>query len=231
MPGFRKRLRRDRRVTVSITASASAISPATWPVIPGLPDATNPRAEESEEPGTGSAFCLCPCGWIPGDELGVADGLIAGNRLDALPAAMSELETPLPMSLFETPLRFGIGPSGRGVCGAAAGDDVAREADAAAAVTATVSAADGGSHLTQVTMLAVAVSFTEVTEVASAATGICALRFAGCLSDTELTVQLAVPSPSAQPLVTVGFWLAGGAARATDTFAADPLFSVETRTR
>ncbi len=231
MPGFRKRLRRDRRVTVSITASASAISPATWPVIPGLPDATNPRAEESEEPGTGSAFCLCPCGWIPGDELGVADGLIAGNRLDALPAAMSELETPLPMSLFETPLRFGIGPSGRGVCGAAAGDDVAREADAAAAVTATVSAADGGSHLTQVTMLAVAVSFTEVTEVASAATGICALRFAGCLSDTELTVQLAVPSPSAQPLVNVGFRLAGWAARATDTFAADPLFSVETRTR
>ncbi|MGC2203855.1 MAG: hypothetical protein WA633_27375, partial [Stellaceae bacterium] len=113
-------------------------------------------------------------------------------------------------------------------------DDLARDlvGDAdAATVTATVSAADGGSHLTQVTMLAVAVSFTEVTEVASDATGICALRFAGCLSDTELTVQLAVPSPSAQPLVNAGFRLAGWAARATDTFAADPLFSVETRTR
>lgn len=203
------------------------MSPATWPVIPGLPDATNPRAEESEEseePGTGSAFCLCPCGWIPGDELGVADGLIAGNRLDALPAAMSELETPLPMSLFETPLRFGIGPSGRGVCGAAAGDDLAREADAAAAVTATVSAADGGSHLTQVTMLAVAVSFTEVTEVAVDATAIWALRLVGWAVVTELTPHTAVPLPEAQPLLNVGFWLDGCAVSATDTSEADPFW-------
>jgi hypothetical protein len=50
------------------------------------------------------------------------------------------------------------------------------------------------------------------------------------LSVTELTAQLAVPSPLAQPLVNVGFWLEGWAARATDTFAADPLFSVETCT-
>ena len=81
-------------------------------------------------------------------------------------------------------------------------------------MTATVSAADGGVHFTEVAMLAVAVSFTEVTEVAPDATGICALRFAGCLSDTELTAQLAVPSPLAQPLVNVGFWLDGWAARA-----------------
>ena len=92
------------------------------------------------------------------------------------------------------------------------------------------SAADGGSHLTQVTMLAVAVSFTEVTDVALDATGICASRSAGCLSDTELTVQAAAPSPLAQPLVNVGFWLEGWVTRATDTFAADPLFSVETCT-
>jgi len=76
-------------------------------------------------------------------------------------------------------------------------------------------------------MLAVAVSFTEV---APDATGIRASRFAGCLSDTELTVQVAVPLPLAQPLVNVGFWLEGWAARATDTFEADPLFSVETCT-
>jgi len=50
------------------------------------------------------------------------------------------------------------------------------------------------------------------------------------LSDTELTVQAAVPLPLAQPLVNVGFWLAGWATRATDTFEADPLFSVETCT-
>ena len=74
------------------------MSPATWPVSPGL---ANPRAEESE---TGWAFRLLPCGWILGDGLGVADGTIAGNRPDALPAPMSELETPL---RFGTPLRRG----------------------------------------------------------------------------------------------------------------------------
>ena len=67
------------------------MSPATWPVIPGLPIPKAepiPRAEESE---TGSAFRLLLGGRVPGDELGVADGMIAGNRLDALPAPMSEL--------------------------------------------------------------------------------------------------------------------------------------------
>ena len=97
-------------------------------------------------------------------------------------------------------------------------------------MTATVSAADGGVHLTEVTTLAVAVSFTEVTEVALAATGICACRVTGCLSDTELTVQVAVPLPLAQPLVNAGFWLDGWAVRATVTSEADPLFLVETCT-
>ena len=43
----RNRLRRDSRVTVSRTATASAISPATWPVSPGWTKAM------AEEPGTG----------------------------------------------------------------------------------------------------------------------------------------------------------------------------------
>jgi hypothetical protein len=102
--------------------------------------------------------------------------------------------------------------------------------EAEAAVTVTVSAADGGVHFSVVTMLAVAVSFTEVTEVALAATGICALSETGCLSDTELTAQLAVPAPLAQPLTNLGFWPDGWAVRATVTSVAEPLFSVETRT-
>ena len=191
------------------------MSPATWPVSPGLPV---PSAEESE---TGWAFRWpAPRGWIPGDELGVADGMIAGNRLDALPAPMSELETLL---------RFGMGPSGSLVSGRLA-DDLVGADEAGTAVMATVSAADGGVHFTEVTMLAVAVSFTEVIEVTLDATGICALSVAGCLADTELTVQVAVPFPLGQPLVNVGFWLEGCATRATDTFEADPLFSVETCT-
>ena len=154
----------------------------------------------------------------------MSDGLIAGNRPEALPA---------PMSWLETPLRFGIGPSGSVLSGRTPADevpDLAGEAEAEAAVTATVSAADGGVHFWLVAMLAVAVSFTEVTEVALAATGICALSETGCLSDTELTLQLAVPWPLAQPLVNVGFWLDGWAVRATVTPEAEPLFSVETRT-
>jgi hypothetical protein len=131
-----------------------------------------------------------------------------------------------------TPLRFGIGPSGRLVSGEIPGGDVpadelAGEADAA--VTATVSVADGGVHFPVVTTLAVAVSFTEVTELALAATGIWALRDTGCLSDTEPTAQLAVPSPLTQPLVNTGFWLAGSDVRATVTPDAEP-FDVETCT-
>jgi hypothetical protein len=137
------------------------------------------------------------------------------------------------MSWLETLLRFGIGPSGSVVPGETpAGDVPVGELDGEAdpAVTAIVSTADGGVHFSVVATLAVAVSFTEVTEVALAATGICALSETGCLSDTELTVQLAVPSPLAQPLVNVGFRPDGWAARATVTLAAEPLLSVETRT-
>ena len=175
-----------------MTATASAISPATCPVSPGW---TKAMAEES-----GAGLRWLPGAGLPGEGLGVADGLIAGNRPAALPA---------PMSWLETPLRFGIGPSGSAPPGETpAGDEPAGDlaGEAEAAVTATVSAADGGVHFFVVTMLAVAVSFTEVTEVAPAATGICALSETGCLSDTALTVQLAVPAPLAQPLVNVGFW-------------------------
>jgi hypothetical protein len=49
------------------------------------------------------------------------------------------------------------------------------------------------------------------------------------LSDTELTVHVAVLSPLVQPLVNVGFWLGGCAVSVTDTSEADP-FSVETDT-
>lgn len=198
-----------------MTATASAINPATWPVSPGW---TKAMAEES-----GAGLRWLPGAGLPGEGLGVADGLIAGNRPPALPARMSWLAMPL---------RFGIGPSGSAPPGETpgGGEPVGDLAGEAEAVTATVSAADGGVHFSVVTMLAVAVSFTEVTEVAPAATGICALSETGCLSDTALTAQLAVPAPLAQPLVNVGFWPDGWAVRATVTSAAEPLFSVETRT-
>ena len=178
----------------------------------------------AEDEGAGRPFAPPPSACPPGNGLGVADGLIAGNRPEASPA---------PMSWLEMPFRFGIGPSGRLVPGETPGDDApAAElaGDADAAVTVTVSAAEGGVHLSVVVTLAVAVSVTEVTELAPAATGICALRDTGCLSDTEPTAQLAVPSPLRQPPVNTGFWLAGRAVRATVTPDAEPLFAVETCT-
>jgi len=172
-----------------------------------------------EAPETGSAFPWPFWAPVPGAELGDADGLIAGNRPAALPA---------PMSWLETPLRFGMGPSGSDVSGEAPAGELAGAADAE--VTDTVSVADGGVHFAVVAMLAAAVSFTEVTEVALDATAICAPSFAGCFSDTELTVQVAVPLPFAQPLVNVGFWLDGCAVSVTDTLEAEPPFSVDTST-
>jgi hypothetical protein len=133
------------------------------------------------------------------------------------------------MSELDTPLRAGTGPSGSGASGGgdALGDGLAEEG--AAAVTATVSSAVGSVHFAEVTMLAAAVSVTELTELALEATGIWACRLTGCLSDTELTVQLAVLSPLAQPLVNTGFWLVGLDESVTDTLEAGP-FSVETST-
>lgn len=166
-------------------ATPSAMSPTTWAVSTGCP---SPMAEDS---ATGWAFPLPLGASVPGEGLGVADGSIAGNRPDALPGPMSELETPfrsgMPLRL-GVPLRLGMDPSGRVVVAEVlvgdwvddwvddlAGDlvgDLVGEADAA--VTATVSVADGGVHFTEVTMAAVAISFTDVTEVALDATGICA---------------------------------------------------------
>jgi hypothetical protein len=106
--------------------------------------------------------------------------------------------------------------------------DVCVDAEAEAAVTAVVSAAAGGFHPVLV-ILAVAVSVTELTEVASDATAICAVRLAGCFVVTEPMLHEMAPLPLAQPLLNAGFWLDGCAVNATHTSEADP-FCVETCT-
>jgi hypothetical protein len=128
----------------------------------------------------------------------------------------------------------GMGPIGSTAKGCAAAVEVlagfvAFFPEAAAAVTAVVSAAAGGVHFAVVATLAVAVSFTELTEVAFDATAIWASRLAGCFVVTELMLHEAVPSPLVQPLLNVGFWLDGCAASVTDTSEADPCW-VETCT-
>jgi hypothetical protein len=209
----RKYLRSDRRVMVSKRATARAISPAIWAVSTGL---------TAEESATDSAFRLVSRACTPGDEdgLGVADGEIAGNRPAAFPAPISELD-----SLF----RVGRGPTGSALCdgGLVAVLVGEGDADADADVTVTVEAAEGAVQVAVVAMLAVAVSFNE--PVALDETGIWTSRSTALLSVTELTVQVAVLSPVLQPLVKVGFWVAGSAATVTDTSATGP-FLAETAT-
>jgi hypothetical protein len=98
-----------------------------------------------------------------------------------------------------------------------------------AAVTLTVSVAEGGVHAADVVMLAVAVSLTEVTLEAFDATGTCTLKRSLFVSVTEPAVHFVVPSPSPQPLVNVGTRFDGSAPSAIETPEAEP-FSVETCT-
>lgn len=94
-------------------------------------------------------------------------------------------------------------------------------------MTVTVSCAAGGVHFAVVATLAVAVSVTELTEVAPEATGIWAFRLTALESDTEPIVQFGLPV--GVQLLNAGFWLDGAAVRATEMSAAEP-FWVETAT-
>jgi hypothetical protein len=131
------------------------------------------------------------------------------------------------MSELASSFSSGMGPRGSAASFSEPAPELAD--DVGAEVTAVVSTAAGGVQFWVVTMLAVAVSFTELTEVAPDPTATCACSSAGCFTDTELIVHSAVPSPLVQPLVNTGFRLVGWAVSATDTFEAD-VFSVETFT-
>jgi hypothetical protein len=175
---------------------------------------------------------------LNGAGLACGEGLMAGNRPAALPAPMRMLEVPpLPMSMLASLFSAGMGPSGSTSSCVTPAEDVARldlsdaeaDAEADAEVTAIVSAAAGGVHFAVVAMAAVAVSVTDLTEVAFDATAICASMLAGCLVVTEPTLHVAVPSPLAQPLVNSGFCPDGCAVSVTDTSDTEP-FSAETPT-
>jgi len=108
------------------------------------------------------------------------------------------------MTVLPTPFRSGIGPSGSAGSGRGSSSFGLR-ARAGTAVTAVVAAIVGAFHFCVVTMLAVAISLTNLTVVALAATTIWACKTTGCLTFTKLTVQAADPSPFVQPLMNVAF--------------------------
>ena len=77
------RRRSDIRVMASMRATASAMRPTTCAVTTGMPSGSRATL--------GSAFALAARLPAPGAGLGESDGLICGNKPDALPAPMSEL--------------------------------------------------------------------------------------------------------------------------------------------
>jgi hypothetical protein len=173
--------------------------------------------ESARESGTGLVLCLVGRGSAAGVAVGTGDGVMTGKSCVALPASMSVLPTPF---------RSGIGPSGNSGSGRGLSSGALCDR---AEVTAVVSATVGAFHFCVVTMLAVAVSQTDLTEVALDATATWACRMTGRFAETVLTVQAAVSSPLVQPWVNVAFWLVGWVVSVTDTSEAD-VFRVETRT-
>jgi hypothetical protein len=151
--------------------------------------------ESARESDTGRGLGLVGWGCATGVELGTGEGVMVGKRCVALPATITVLPTPF---------RSGIGPSGSAGSGRGLSTGGLRERVVGEA-TAVVSATVGAFQFCVVAMLAVATSFTDLTAVALDATAIWARRTAGCLTETELTVHAAVPSPLVQPLVNVAF--------------------------
>ena len=182
---------------------------------------TGVPSETGEASATGPLLsCVVGCVAVDvGLGLALCAGPMVGNRLAALPAPISKLASPF---------SAGMGPSGSTTVGWSGLGEGEPELFAAAAATVVVSAAAGAVHFVVVTTLAVAVSFTELTEAAFDATGICAFRLVAFVV-TELSWHDAVPSSLAHPLVKVGFWLVGCAVSTTDTSAAVP-FLVDTCT-
>src|ERR1700760_2318620 len=86
----------DSRVTAMATPSRRTISPTIWAPNSELPRASGMR----DESATGWAFG--PLAGLPAAGEGVDEGLICGNRLEALPPGM----------VVDTPATAGSGPTG-----------------------------------------------------------------------------------------------------------------------
>lgn len=147
-----ERLRTDSLVTARMNPTASAPRPASWAPITGVPSG---REEAS---ATGLAFARCATAEpdLPVDD----EGLSVGNRPEALPPGLSLVPA--------VPLRYGKAPGESGDVDVVVPGRLGVEAGRPGAVTCTVTDAFG--LLTRLAALAVAVSRTDVTEDALAAT-------------------------------------------------------------
>lgn len=225
------RRRSDSRVNASMAASASTTRPITWAVTTGMPSGS------SETFASGAARSCPDRPATPGSGLGEEDGLIGGNRFEALPAPIYEVLAPL---------RLGSGPTGMlptvptapgeageaGVPAAAlvaadddddeladagfdaAGEEAGADADwVAGATTCAVSVAVGGWGSVIPVGLSTAFSATDCTELAVEATGTCAGSLVG-VAPGAVTVHEEVWLPAPQSvLLKAAAWPAGWAER------------------
>lgn len=149
------RLRTESLVTARMKPTASAPRPASWAPITGVPSG---RAEVA---ATGLAFARCATG--EPDPLGDDEGLSVGNRPEALPPALSLLPA--------VPLRYGRLPTESGDVDVVEPGRLGVELVGVTRPNATTcTLTDAFGLLTRLVALTVAVSRTDVTEAALAAT-------------------------------------------------------------
>lgn len=161
------------------------------------------------------------------------DGLSLGNREEALPPGFSADPLPLRNGSLPTP-SCEVTPLGWGTVVAAPGtaaEEVAAEleadadgdadGDAGGAVTVIGSDAFGYGVLTFVP-LAVAVSFTDLTEVADFAICTCALNGMCCVPESTVPMEHEFFPFVAQPELNTGFRLVGAAASVSFTLLTLP---------
>jgi hypothetical protein len=155
----------DSRVIARMSASPSATSPTTCAPTTGVPSGSVAESATGRVPFESASPAP------PGAGLGTDEGLIVGNKPDTLPPGLRV--EPVPFSEGSPTAGIVEVDPATGLVGGLVGEPVDVElVFLDAAVTDTDSAADG-SEVTPFA-LAVAVSVTDVTELAFEATGISA---------------------------------------------------------
>ena len=208
------------------------IRPNTWAV------AADMFSARVKLPACGELASATGLPGVPVTGVGVGTGAISGRSLATLAGVNSEVVTPAGVGTV-------IGGSTVASAGVltgltcATGDVLAdvffadADADAEAAVTLTDCDAEGMAAMAGlVAASALAVSVTEVTELAEDATAICACsEYAAGASEvpSDPIAQVAEPFPPGQRPVNVAAWPCGEAASVTDTPDAEP-FCAETWT-
>jgi hypothetical protein len=211
------------------------MSPNTWAV------AADMFSARVKLPACGALVSATGLPGVPVTGVGVGTGAISGRSLATLAGVNSEVVTPpgvgkvaggstVAIAGVLTGLTRATGLDGGAVLDAFfVGDGLAD----AAAVTVTDWDAEGMAAMAGlVAASAVAVSVTEVTEVAEEATGIwaCSWYAAGATEvPSDPTAQVADPFPPGHRAVNVAAWPCGEAASVTDTPDAEP-FCAETWT-